>query len=89
MLLVKEVSRVERIKAHGGESLVRAQDGARPFPDAAKLRLASERTTVGCYWDRVPVEETGIGVAEIDEERGGGSSRWGCFFNTVIDKVSV
>lgn len=89
MLLVKEVSRVERVKAHGGESLVRAQDGARPFPDAAKLGLAGERAAVGSYWDRVPVEETGIGVAEIDEERGGGSGRWGCFLDTVIDKVSI
>lgn len=68
---------------------MRAQDGARPFPDAAKLGLAGERTAVGSYWDRVPVDETGIGVAEIDEERGGGSSRWRCFFNTVVDKVSI
>lgn len=68
---------------------MRAQDGARPFPDAAKLSLASERTAVGSYRNRVPVEETGIGVAEIDKERGGGSSGWGCFLNAVIDQVSV
>lgn len=89
MLLVKEVSRVEGIKAHGGKSFMRTQDGARPFPDAAKFGLACEGTAVGSYWDGVPVEETGIGVAEIDEERGGGSGRWGRFFNTVIDKVSI
>jgi hypothetical protein len=69
VLLVKEVGRVERIQLHGSKSLVRAQDRACPFPDAAKLGLASERTAVGSYWGRVPVEETGVGVAEIDEER--------------------
>lgn len=68
---------------------MRAQDCACPFPDATKLSLASERTAVGSYRNRVPVEEAGIGVTEIDKERGGGSSRWGCFLNTVIDKVSI
>jgi hypothetical protein len=74
MLLVKEVCCVGGVESHGAETLVWTQSSASPFPDAAKLTLASERTTVGSYGNRVPVEETGVGVAEIGEERGGGGS---------------
>lgn len=88
MLLVKEVSRVPGVDAHGAEPLVRPQDGAGPLPDAAELALAGEGAAVGGYGNRVPVEEAGVGVAEIGEEGRGGVVRWGSFLDAVVDKVT-
>lgn len=89
VLLVKEVGRVARVDAHGAEPFVRPQDGAGPLPDAAELALAGEGAAVGGYGNGVPVEEAGVGVAEIGEEGRGGGCRWGSFLDAVVDKVTV
>jgi hypothetical protein len=67
MLAVKEVSRVERIERHGLKTLMSLKWRARPFPDAAHLRLARELVASGGYWHRMPVPETNIGFRKVKE----------------------
>jgi len=68
VLLVKEISRVPRIQRHGLEAIPRSQHRARPLPDSAHLGLPSQGVAASCHGYGVPVLETDIGVAEVDEE---------------------